>query len=138
MAYTNTPCPKCGSQVFDNRGDKRNPKGPDEKCSDKSCDYRKWPPKGGAKPAAAPASTKQPFSAGPALPGESPYQETGAPPAAELMAEKLQPMLDAYSICWAHALELSRATIQPSDFRHDAVVAQAATIWIQACQRLVR
>ena len=32
------PCPNCGSEVYDNRTDKRNPKAPDFKCKNKdSC-----------------------------------------------------------------------------------------------------
>lgn len=30
-------CPRCGGPMWDNRGDKRNPKAPDFKCKDKSC-----------------------------------------------------------------------------------------------------
>ena len=40
------PCPKCGGKVWDNRIGKKNPKAPDFKCRDKSCDGVIWPPKG--------------------------------------------------------------------------------------------
>jgi hypothetical protein len=39
-------CPKCGGRVWDNRLTKRNPKAPDYKCRDRSCDGVIWPPKG--------------------------------------------------------------------------------------------
>ena len=39
-------CPKCGGRVWDNRLTKRNPKAPDFKCRDRSCDGVIWPPKG--------------------------------------------------------------------------------------------
>jgi hypothetical protein len=39
-------CPKCGSRMWDNRLTKRNPKAPDFKCRDRSCDGVIWPPKG--------------------------------------------------------------------------------------------
>ena len=39
-------CPKCGGRVWDNRLTKRNPKAPDWKCRDRSCDGVIWPPKG--------------------------------------------------------------------------------------------
>jgi hypothetical protein len=38
-------CPKCGGRVWDNRLTKRNPKAPDYKCRDRSCDGVIWPPK---------------------------------------------------------------------------------------------
>lgn len=36
-------CPKCGGLMWDNRQSKRNPKAPDFKCRDKSCDGVIWP-----------------------------------------------------------------------------------------------
>ena len=49
------PCPKCGGRMWDNRIGKRNPRAPDFKCRDRSCDGVVWP----ARPAAgdAPAET---------------------------------------------------------------------------------
>jgi hypothetical protein len=41
-------CPKCEGRMWDNRATKRNPKAPDFKCRDKSCDGVIWPPKAGA------------------------------------------------------------------------------------------
>jgi hypothetical protein len=38
-------CPKCGGKMWDNRVGKKNPKAPDFKCRDKSCDGVIWPPK---------------------------------------------------------------------------------------------
>jgi hypothetical protein len=38
-------CPKCGGRMWDNRLTKRNPKAPDYKCRDRSCDGVIWPPK---------------------------------------------------------------------------------------------
>lgn len=40
-------CPICGGEMWDNRERKRNPKAPDYKCKDKSCEGVIWPPKGG-------------------------------------------------------------------------------------------
>jgi hypothetical protein len=39
-------CPKCEGRMWDNRLTKRNPKAPDFKCRDRSCDGVIWPPKG--------------------------------------------------------------------------------------------
>ena len=48
-ASTQPICPKCGGRMWDNRLSKRNPKAPDFKCRDRSCDGVIWP----ARPAAA-------------------------------------------------------------------------------------
>jgi hypothetical protein len=42
------PCPKCGGRMWDNRIGKRNPRAPDFKCRDRSCDGVIWPPRGAA------------------------------------------------------------------------------------------
>ncbi len=36
-------CPKCGGRMWDNRASKRNPKAPDFKCRNRSCDGALWP-----------------------------------------------------------------------------------------------
>ena len=57
---TGPACHKCGGPMWDNRTTKTNPKAPDYKCRDKSCDGAIWPPKNGngaSAPAAAPAKT---------------------------------------------------------------------------------
>lgn len=36
-------CPKCDGPMWDNRSTKRNPKAPDFKCRDRSCDGVVWP-----------------------------------------------------------------------------------------------
>src|SRR6476469_3915164 len=41
-------CPKCGGRMWDNRLTKRNPKAPDYKCQNRSCDGVIWPPKAAA------------------------------------------------------------------------------------------
>ena len=47
------PCPKCGGRMWDNRVGKRNPKAPDFKCRDRSCDGVVWPAKN-ATPGSSP------------------------------------------------------------------------------------
>jgi hypothetical protein len=42
-------CPKCGGKMWDNRLTKRNPRAPDFKCRDRSCDGTIWPPKPGGQ-----------------------------------------------------------------------------------------
>jgi hypothetical protein len=46
LATEEQTCPKCGGRTWDNRLTKRNPKAPDFKCRDRSCDGVIWPPKG--------------------------------------------------------------------------------------------
>jgi hypothetical protein len=47
LASDEQSCPKCGGRMWDNRLTKRNPKAPDFKCRDRSCDGVIWPPKAG-------------------------------------------------------------------------------------------
>src|SRR5215208_1524472 len=49
-------CPKCDGRMWDNRSTKRNPKAPDFKCRDRSCDGVIWPPK--AAPATGRSTTR--------------------------------------------------------------------------------
>src|SRR5689334_10012593 len=58
-------CPKCSGDMWDNRVGKRNPKAPDFKCKDRSCDGVIWPPRNataaaGATPAVAGAAAPAP------------------------------------------------------------------------------
>ncbi|MDB4886449.1 MAG: Rad52/22 double-strand break repair protein [Gemmatimonadetes bacterium] len=46
LATQEESCPKCGGRTWDNRLTKKNPKAPDYKCRDRSCDGVIWPPKG--------------------------------------------------------------------------------------------
>ena len=50
-------CPKCGGRMWDNRLTKRNPRAPDYKCQNRSCDGVIWPPK--TSPTAAAADGKE-------------------------------------------------------------------------------
>jgi hypothetical protein len=54
------PCPKCEGRMWDNRTSKRNPRAPDFKCRDRSCDGAIWPPKGNG--AAKQSNEKEPVS----------------------------------------------------------------------------
>ena len=46
-------CPKCGGRMWDNRLTKRNPKAPDFKCRDRSCDGVVWPAKASGRQGAS-------------------------------------------------------------------------------------
>ena len=45
LAGDEPTCPKCGGRMWDNRLSKRNPKAPDFKCRNRSCDGVIWPPR---------------------------------------------------------------------------------------------
>jgi hypothetical protein len=47
LASDEPSCPKCGGRMWDNRLSKRNPKAPDYKCRNRSCDGVIWPSKSG-------------------------------------------------------------------------------------------
>ena len=49
------PCPRCGSEMWDNRATKKNPRAPDFKCKAGGCDGVIWPPR---DPNAAPVIAK--------------------------------------------------------------------------------
>jgi hypothetical protein len=52
-------CPKCGGRMWDNRLSKRNPKAPDFKCRDRSCDGVIWPTRPGATASAPSAKSSE-------------------------------------------------------------------------------
>ncbi|HEX6536613.1 MAG TPA: hypothetical protein VF041_18650 [Gemmatimonadaceae bacterium] len=65
QAATPAPvCPKCRGPMWDNRASKRNPRAPDFKCKDKSCDGVIWPPRGAASGAASGAGSGAGSAAG--------------------------------------------------------------------------
>ena len=52
-------CPKCGGRMWDNRLTKRNPRAPDYKCQNRSCDGVIWPAKAAASHAADATEERQ-------------------------------------------------------------------------------
>jgi hypothetical protein len=61
-------CPVCHGKMWDNREGKKNPKAPDFKCRDKSCEGVVWPPKPGAAPVTVPADDEPEFDDDSSLP----------------------------------------------------------------------
>ncbi len=53
-------CPKCSGRMWDNRLTKRNPKAPDFKCRDRSCDGVVWPARPGESAEPEPAAAAAP------------------------------------------------------------------------------
>jgi hypothetical protein len=71
-------CPKCGGRMWDNRLTKRNPRAPDFKCRDRSCDGVIWPATTGTgKKSDASAEAKEtppewaPLSGSPLIPDDA-------------------------------------------------------------------
>ena len=78
-------CPKCSGRMWDNRLTKRNPKAPDFKCRDRSCDGVVWPPRPGETAEGAPVAPKAPTSV--AAVGRSGARSSGRPRATTNVAE---------------------------------------------------
>ena len=68
LALDEPSCPKCGGRMWDNRLSKRNPKAPDFKCRNRSCDGVVWPPKPGQAAAPSGGSSSTADGAGPLVP----------------------------------------------------------------------
>ena len=51
-------CPKCGGRMWNNTLTKRNPRAPDYKCQNRSCDGVIWPPKPKVSESAAPGDRR--------------------------------------------------------------------------------
>ena len=45
---TAPPCPRCGSEMWDNRATKKNPRAPDFKCKAGGCEGVIWPARDGS------------------------------------------------------------------------------------------
>ena len=72
LALDEPSCPKCGSRMWDNRLSKRNPKAPDFKCRNRSCDGVIWPPKAGQRASSNGRDPLGESSAGPLVPEPEP------------------------------------------------------------------
>jgi len=139
MSYATEPnpdagCPKCAGPLWDNRQTKKNPKAPDYKCKDATCDGAIWPPKNGApRPAAAAPTAKQGFTTGGHIPEiDGPYTETGAAPHdAPSTTDKLLKLFQVYDVCFDHAHSLANSKIGVSA-GHEAIAAMTATLYISA------
>src|SRR5690242_17378744 len=71
LASDEPNCPKCGGRMWDNRLSKRNPKAPNFKCRNRSCDGVVWPPKAGQRASSNGRGAGE-SSAGPLVPEPEP------------------------------------------------------------------
>ena len=72
LALDEPSCPKCGGRMWDNRLSKRNPKAPDFKCRNRSCDGVIWPPKAGQRASSNGRDGSVESLAGPLVPEPDP------------------------------------------------------------------
>jgi hypothetical protein len=114
-------CPKCQGPVWDERPNKKNPKGPDFKCKDQNCKDDKGYKTGiwerdlaKAQTPAPAANVKQP------LPWEQEHAH-----------ELLDKMFNVYDACLDHAHEAATRRFG-NDVTDTAVAAMAATLYIDA------
>lgn len=136
-AVSEPVCPKCGGQMWNNTMSKTNPKAPDFKCRDRSCDGVIWPERGGQRRgptgAAPQRNTPQPISAGPALPYEQ--DTTQATP-----IDSFAGMVQLYKRCVSEAQSIAsqNAIDRLGGDVAGAVSAMAATLFIGAKDRGIR
>lgn len=130
---TETQCPKCSGPCWDNRLTKRNPKQPDFKCKDKSCDGVIWPPRNGqpARGGTSVSAEKAAYSAGPHIPAldgatVQPYKPVTLP-----AAPTLDTLFNTYAACYGHAAHLCKTEFK-QDASDSAVAAMAAALLIAA------
>jgi hypothetical protein len=75
LALDEPSCPKCGGRMWDNRLSKRNPKAPDFKCRNRSCDGVIWPAKAGQRASTNGRGASGESLAGPLVPETEPATE---------------------------------------------------------------
>lgn len=111
-------CPKCNSEIYDNRNEKasgvKSTKWPDFKCKNKACDWAQWPPKAGASPIqAAPAF----------VPPSVPQAHNGA-------SERDLALVRLYWICFDEVLAGLKSRSVTSGFPGSEIAACVATLFI--------
>lgn len=112
-------CPKCNSEIYDNRADKasgvKSAKWPDFKCKSKSCDWAQWPEKGQKATPSAPIV---------------------APSAVQPQSGAFQPGRDAalielYWDSYERVTKRIAAERMMETFKGEAIAAMIATLFIQ-------
>lgn len=121
-------CVKCGSGVYDNRADKKNPKGPDFKCKSRSCGEGYWLAKGrGHAPVKTTAPAQAEWERDQAA-SEQRFADTVNEPTTDTDLTKL------YDRCFAHALDLAANAVKvcgrDTVITLEGVSAIAATLFI--------
>jgi len=116
--------------MWDNRADKKNPKAPDYKCRDRSCDGVIWPPKGARN------GTRQAPSASAPIPDDPPWLDDQEAVEAAVVAQGKQgaefaTLTGHYDKCFRHAVGLAtQAEKAGVVVTLEGVSAIAATLFI--------
>lgn len=123
-------CPKCQGPTWDNRLTKRNPKQPDFKCKDKSCDGVIWPPRNGqpARGGTSVSAEKSAYASGPHIPA---IDGPTTPQTASTPGPTLDTLFNTYAVCYGHAAHLCKTEFG-KDASDSAVAAMAAALLIAA------
>lgn len=138
-------CPKCGGEMWDNRGTKKNPKQPDFKCKDKqTCDGAIWPEKKKEEPAPATRKAtppaKEAHSAGPHIPElDGPAPAPAGQPAgtAADLANLLRLHREIASKIGPYAEALFQKPALAGESAAGAYAAMVNTVFIEACRRKI-
>lgn len=147
----NPACPKCGGRMWDNRESKRNPKQPDFKCRDKSCEGVIWPPRNAAAAPRPAAPQRQAFSIGAAPQIDDPYAVPAPAPAAPVppVSPEVQASVNSavqwaqitalHEKCFAHAVQTYLKDLTPlGGDTAGALVAITHALFIEANRKGVR
>jgi hypothetical protein len=123
-------CPKCTGRMWDNRASKRNPKAPDFKCRDRSCDEVLWPGQHNAAKPIMELRSRQSDEAAPADETSSPTEQSAKVKARTRLQE-----------CYLALTDFVLAGVRPKYQEAgvpctDATVAAiAATLFIATCRQ---
>jgi len=125
---SNPSCPKCGSGMWDNRASKQNPRAPDFKCRERTCDGVLWP---GQHRATIPA-TQPPRLA------VVPNDANGAEPKDKAGGEMLPPLRKKYLDLTDFAIRSVRPKYQQQGLEcgPETVAAIVATLYIAETRRV--
>ena len=121
----NPSCPKCNGRMWDNRASKRNPRAPDFKCRNRSCDGVLWP---GQHRATIPAIEP---------PRLIPVSDEDSSPRDDRPTELLPILRRKYLDLTSFVLDHVRPIYEEHDLecRPDTVAAIAATLYIAETRR---
>jgi hypothetical protein len=126
-------CPKCGGAMWDNRATKRNPKAPDYKCRDRSCDGVLWPGQVKESPSTNEAEQGSHRSEAPNAARE---------PASGPLASTVQTVVhDTLRGCYLDVTRFVLADVRPLYEKaglpctDSTIAAIAATLFISLCRR---
>jgi len=130
-------CPKCSGRMWDNRASKRNPKAPDFKCRDRSCDGVLWP---GQHKAAELVITPRRVAQDEAPEGRRAQEGQQEAEGRGASGSADRPGRDALRRCYLDVTDFVLAEVRPKyqdagvSCTDATVAAMAATLFIATCR----